>query len=99
MPSNINTNLRSLNAQRNFNASQGVLHTSLQCLSFALRVTTSAFQVLLIVSLLAFAAQGIPFLATHSAVVISSVQLGYWLLASGAVLLCATIIWILLSKN
>jgi flagellin len=33
MPSYINTNLASLNAQRNLNGSQSALHTSLQLLS------------------------------------------------------------------
>ncbi len=41
MPSYINTNLPSLNAQRNLNASQGSLHTSLQRLSSGLRVNSA----------------------------------------------------------
>ena len=41
MPSYINTNLPSLNAQRNLNASQGALHTSLQRLSSGLRVNSA----------------------------------------------------------
>jgi flagellin len=41
MPSFINTNLPSLNAQRNLNASQGALHTSLQRLSSGLRVNSA----------------------------------------------------------
>ena len=41
MPSYINTNLASLNAQRNLNSSQGALHTSLQRLSSGLRVNSA----------------------------------------------------------
>jgi flagellin len=41
MPSTINTNLASLNAQRNLNASQGALHTSLQRLSSGMRVNSA----------------------------------------------------------
>jgi flagellin len=41
MPSFINTNLPSLNAQRNLNSSQGALHTSLQRLSSGLRVNSA----------------------------------------------------------
>lgn len=41
MPSFINTNLASLNAQRNLNSSQGALHTSLQRLSSGLRVNSA----------------------------------------------------------
>jgi len=41
MPSYINTNLPSLNAQRNLNSSQGALHTSLQRLSSGLRVNSA----------------------------------------------------------
>jgi flagellin len=41
MPSTINTNLASLNAQRNLNASQGALHTSLQRLSSGTRVNSA----------------------------------------------------------
>ena len=41
MPSYINTNLPSLNAQRNLNASQGSLHTSVQRLSSGLRVNSA----------------------------------------------------------
>jgi flagellin len=41
MPSYINTNLASLNAQRNLNASQGALHTSLQRLSSGMRVNSA----------------------------------------------------------
>ena len=41
MPSTINTNLASMNAQRNLNASQGALHTSLQRLSSGLRVNSA----------------------------------------------------------
>ena len=41
MPSTINTNLASLNAQRNLNASQGELHTSLQRLSSGKRVNSA----------------------------------------------------------
>jgi flagellin len=41
MPSYINTNLPSLNAQRNLNGSQGALHTSLQRLSSGLRVNSA----------------------------------------------------------
>jgi flagellin len=41
MPSYINTNLSSLNAQRNLNSSQGALHTSLQRLSSGLRVNSA----------------------------------------------------------
>lgn len=41
MPSYINTNLASLNAQRNLNSSQGSLHTSLQRLSSGLRVNSA----------------------------------------------------------
>src|ERR1035437_1908806 len=41
MPSYINTNLPSLNAQRNLNTSQGALHTSLQRLSSGLRVNSA----------------------------------------------------------
>ena len=41
MPSIINTNLPSLNAQRNLNASQGALTTSLQRLSSGLRVNSA----------------------------------------------------------
>src|ERR1035438_2368732 len=41
MPSYINTNLASLNAQRNLNGSQGALHTSLQRLSSGLRVNSA----------------------------------------------------------
>jgi len=41
MPSYINTNLASLNAQRNLNSSQGALHTSLQRLSSGMRVNSA----------------------------------------------------------
>jgi flagellin len=41
MPSYINTNLASLNAQRNLNGSQGALHTSLQRLSSGMRVNSA----------------------------------------------------------
>jgi flagellin len=41
MASYINTNLASLNAQRNLNSSQGALHTSLQRLSSGLRVNSA----------------------------------------------------------
>ncbi len=41
MPSYINTNLASLNAQRNLNSSQSALHTSLQRLSSGLRVNSA----------------------------------------------------------
>ncbi len=41
MPSYINTNLASLNAQRNLNSSQGALHTALQRLSSGLRVNSA----------------------------------------------------------
>jgi flagellin len=41
MASFINTNLASLNAQRNLNSSQGALHTSLQRLSSGLRVNSA----------------------------------------------------------
>ncbi len=41
MPSFINTNLASLNAQRNLNTSQSALHTSLQRLSSGLRVNSA----------------------------------------------------------
>ena len=41
MPSFINTNIASLNTQRNLNASQGDLHTSVQRLSSGLRVNSS----------------------------------------------------------
>ena len=41
MPSYINTNLASLNAQRNLNGSQSALHTSLQRLSSGLRVNSA----------------------------------------------------------
>jgi flagellin len=41
MPSFINTNMASLNAQRNLNSSQGALHTSLQRLSSGLRVNSA----------------------------------------------------------
>lgn len=41
MPSFINTNIASLNAQRNLNASQSSLHTSLQRLSSGLRVNSA----------------------------------------------------------
>lgn len=41
MPSFINTNLASLNAQRNLNSSQSALHTSMQRLSSGLRVNSA----------------------------------------------------------
>lgn len=41
MPQYINTNIASLNAQRNLNASQGALHTSLQRLSSGMRVNSA----------------------------------------------------------
>ena len=41
MPSTINTNMASLNAQRNLSASQGALHTSLQRLSSGMRVNSA----------------------------------------------------------
>jgi flagellin len=41
MASYINTNLASLNAQRNLNSSQGALHTSLQRLSSGMRVNSA----------------------------------------------------------
>jgi len=41
MPSYINTNIASLNAQRNLNQSQSALHTSLQRLSSGLRVNSA----------------------------------------------------------
>src|SRR5512146_777552 len=41
MPSIINTNIASLNAQRNMNTSQGALQTSLQRLSSGLRINSS----------------------------------------------------------
>ncbi len=41
MPSFINTNLASMNAQRNLNTSQGSLHTSVQRLSSGMRVNSS----------------------------------------------------------
>jgi flagellin len=41
MPMTINTNLASLNAQRNLNASQSSLHTSMQRLSSGLRVNSA----------------------------------------------------------
>src|ERR1035437_8438460 len=41
MSSTINTNMASLNAQRNLNSSQGALHTSLQRLSSGLRVNSA----------------------------------------------------------
>jgi flagellin len=41
MPSFINTNIASLNSQRNLNASQGSLHTSVQRLSSGLRVNSA----------------------------------------------------------
>jgi flagellin len=41
MPSTINTNLASLNAQRNLNSTQGALHTSLQRLSSGMRVNSA----------------------------------------------------------
>ncbi|MCL2162599.1 MAG: flagellin FliC, partial [Betaproteobacteria bacterium] len=41
MPQIINTNIPSLNAQRNLNTSQGSLNTALQRLSSGLRVNSS----------------------------------------------------------
>ena len=41
MPSTINSNIASLNAQRNLNSSQGALHTSLQRLSSGTRVNSA----------------------------------------------------------
>lgn len=41
MPSFVNTNLAAINAQRNLNASQGSLHSSIQRLSSGLRVNSS----------------------------------------------------------
>lgn len=41
MPQTINTNIASLNAQRNLNSSQGVLNTSLQRLSSGLRINSA----------------------------------------------------------
>ncbi|MDR2093154.1 MAG: flagellin, partial [Azoarcus sp.] len=41
MPQIINTNISSLNAQRNLNTSQGSLSTALQRLSSGLRVNSS----------------------------------------------------------
>ena len=41
MPQIVNTNVASLNAQRNLNASQGVLNRSLQRLSTGLRINSA----------------------------------------------------------
>ncbi|MBA3997570.1 MAG: flagellin, partial [Candidatus Accumulibacter sp.] len=41
MPQVINTNIASLNAQRNLNTSQGALNTSLQRLSSGLRINSA----------------------------------------------------------
>jgi len=51
------------------------------------------------VLLVALAAQGIPYLAVHSANVMSSVELGQWLIGGGAVLLLAAILSIYLPKS
>jgi uncharacterized membrane protein len=57
------------------------------------------FHALFSVLLVALAVQGIPFLAVHTANHIGSIQMGYWLTGSGAVLFFTTVLWILLSKN
>jgi hypothetical protein len=59
----------------------------------------AAFQVFLSLSLLTFATQGIPFLAVHTANIINSVQLGYWLAGGGAALFFASLLWILFNEN
>ena len=65
----------------------------------SIKIPATAIHAFLSVLLLAFAVQGVPFLAVHAANVISSVQLGYWLSGGGAVMFFATILWVLFSKN
>ncbi len=64
-----------------------------------LRIITATAHTFLLMLMLAFAAQGIPYLAAHSSHVISSVHWGYWLSGGGLVIFFAAVLWSLFRKS